>query len=370
MKTYILFWNPAVSSYKLENFQNEIEDTGYYGDMTWSIWEHKNASAGDRFFLVRCGDGNTGICMSGYFSSDPYQDEDWSGKERDTYYVNLEPDIMINPEYLPILTTAELVSAIPEFDWTGGHSGRLIDAHLAEKLEALWDNFLDEHSYIFDNHAVALEVDPSDYESKIDDKQTVELNFTDYGKVLALNTSCLIEIDGSDLEKVKKQVTKEIYKATGKKPEIIFKYSGVDEEYWPLYEKALKIVLANKKENDRFDWICWGFEEKVTYMFYKVGISSAEAKKQGFPEDVYNVLKLFERKNGEGLLQYVKRVAKNKFVRGIVRHEINEALNVIDRESVSVDDIPSLNENLAAYHYLASLDEKERLRRLKARRIQ
>ena len=110
MKTYILFWNPAVSSYKLENFQNEIEDTGYYGDMTWSIWEHKNASAGDRFFLVRCGDGNTGICMSGYFSSDPYQDEDWSGKERDTYYVNLEPDIMINPEYLPILTTAELVS--------------------------------------------------------------------------------------------------------------------------------------------------------------------------------------------------------------------------------------------------------------------
>ena len=105
-------------------------------------------------------------------------------------------------------------------------------------------------------------------------------------------------------------------------------------------------------------------------MFYKVGISSAEAKKQGFPEDVYNVLKLFERKNGEGLLQYVKRVAKNKFVRGIVRHEINEALNVIDRESVSVDDIPSLNENLAAYHYLASLDEKERLRRLKARRIQ
>ena len=34
MKTYILFWNPAISSYKLDDFQKEMEDLGN-ADMNW-----------------------------------------------------------------------------------------------------------------------------------------------------------------------------------------------------------------------------------------------------------------------------------------------------------------------------------------------
>jgi len=71
MKTYILFWNPAISSYKLEDFQREIDDYEN-ADMNWGVWEYEKACAGDRFFMVRCGSGKTGICMSGYFSSDPW----------------------------------------------------------------------------------------------------------------------------------------------------------------------------------------------------------------------------------------------------------------------------------------------------------
>ena len=33
MKTFVLFWNPAISSYKLENFQSELEEFGH-ADMT------------------------------------------------------------------------------------------------------------------------------------------------------------------------------------------------------------------------------------------------------------------------------------------------------------------------------------------------
>ena len=122
MKTFILFWNPAISSYKLDDFQRELEELhDDYCNMNWSVWEHEKASAGDRFFMVRCGNGNTGICMSGYFSSDPYQDEDWSGRGRVTYYMDLEPDAMIHPDYRPILPTSDLVKAIRTT-----HAGRLL----------------------------------------------------------------------------------------------------------------------------------------------------------------------------------------------------------------------------------------------------
>lgn len=166
MKTFILFWNPAISSYKLDDFQRELEElSDDYNDMNWSVWEHEKASAGDRFFMVRCGSGKTGICMSGYFSSDPYKDEDWSGRGRETYYMDLEPDVMIHPEYLPILTTNELTDAIPSFDWTGGHSGRLLEENLTEKLEQLWAQFLNHHQDMFIQRAFCQDVDPSDFVS-------------------------------------------------------------------------------------------------------------------------------------------------------------------------------------------------------------
>lgn len=164
MKTYILFWNPAISSYKFDDFQRELEEiTDDYYNMNWSVWEYENAHAGDRFFMVRCGEGKTGICMSGYFSSDPYQDEDWSGRGRVTYYMDIDPDVMIHPEYRPILTTEELMKEIPSFDWKGGHSGRLIDEKSAEKLEALWNQFQEKNEEIFRIRVFREEKDPSVY---------------------------------------------------------------------------------------------------------------------------------------------------------------------------------------------------------------
>ena len=166
MKTFILFWNPAISSYKLESFREFIKDQPFEYEFNWSIWDHQLAHEGDRFFMIRCKnkpvpgklnkwgkqewepaiDDTTGICMAGHFSSDPYRGEDWSGKGRETYYMDMELTEAADPDKNIIVKTADLMAAIPDFDWKGGHSGRLLDEAVAEKLEALYKKALDANT--------------------------------------------------------------------------------------------------------------------------------------------------------------------------------------------------------------------------------
>lgn len=147
MGTFILFWNPAISSYTLEQMQNDLANWTHVKN--WSVWRHKDAHKGDRFFMVRCGEGKTGICMSGHFDSEPYRGRDWSGKRRVVYYMDLQVDTIIDSEILPILTTEVLQKQIPSFDWTGGHSGRLLAEKKAEKLEKIWTDFIEQNKRIF-----------------------------------------------------------------------------------------------------------------------------------------------------------------------------------------------------------------------------
>ena len=50
------------------------------------MWDHDKARDGDKFFMVKVGPGVNGVVMSGEFTSDPYQGEDWSGKGRQVFY--------------------------------------------------------------------------------------------------------------------------------------------------------------------------------------------------------------------------------------------------------------------------------------------
>jgi hypothetical protein len=65
------------------------------------------------------------------------------------------------------------------------------------------------------------------------------------------------------------------------------------------------------------------------------------------------------RKTDESLIEYVKRAADNNIAKSILRDEIYEALHITEKESLNVDDLKILNENLAALHYLDSLAKKE-----------
>jgi len=144
MATVILKWNPAISSYTLGRSDRGFEEARTQRNylLNWSIWEYQKVHAGDRFFMLRVGEGNTGIVMSGNVISEPYRSEDWSGKGRITYYADIHPDFMIDSEAGPVLETRALEGEMPEFQWNGGHSGMVLPDGYAEKLEWLWCEFL------------------------------------------------------------------------------------------------------------------------------------------------------------------------------------------------------------------------------------
>jgi len=158
MATFILYWNPYFSSYKIDRFLEDFgfsegkdiltEDDEWFrfpDDFNWSVAEYKEAQEGDRFIFVKVGyEKPTGIVGVGHFISDPYKDEDWSGQGRSIYYMDMEWDTVINPTSDKILKTSVLEQAIPEIVWTKGKAGVKIDPDVAEKIYELWDKHLAE----------------------------------------------------------------------------------------------------------------------------------------------------------------------------------------------------------------------------------
>jgi len=100
---------------------------------------------GDRFYLVKLGYGATGIVGAGKITSEPYTGDDWSGKGRKTYYVDFEPELLVNPDALPILSNTMLTARIPDFSWDHGHSGLVLSDDQAIRLDRLWLAFMEEH---------------------------------------------------------------------------------------------------------------------------------------------------------------------------------------------------------------------------------
>ncbi len=111
--------------------------TGEYIGLSWSVWDYKDVEIGDRFYFVRVGEGDTGILISGHIDSTPVKDEDWSGKGRTVYYAGLSCESIADLDS-PFITTSELMESFPGFDWTKGHSGRVLPQEIAEKLEEYW----------------------------------------------------------------------------------------------------------------------------------------------------------------------------------------------------------------------------------------
>lgn len=164
MKTFILFWNPSISNDKGEGRIDFIKalNEGYDYSADWAIWDWKEAQEGDRFYKVMCGNADpklNGIIEAGFFASAPYQGEDWSGRGRTVYYCDLEYDSVIDYNKISPLTAEILAEAIPDFDWTGGHSGRVLDEESANMLYYLWNEHLLAHDVLDSNkeHAFILE---------------------------------------------------------------------------------------------------------------------------------------------------------------------------------------------------------------------
>lgn len=151
MATYILFWNPDISSYTMERFQDDFENKECVGN--WSFHEHEKVKWKDRFYMVRCGKGKTGIVMYGIILSECYEDDDWSPKKRgNIYYADIESIVTINPESdAQLLTPESLTERLPDFNWFGGHSGRRLSLEYAQKLDKIWAEYLISNPKLFDS---------------------------------------------------------------------------------------------------------------------------------------------------------------------------------------------------------------------------
>ena len=165
--TFILKWDPSISSYTINSLDQDMlewADGNWYPDFDWSVYEWSKAKCGDRFFMVCVGEGNTGVFAAGRFTSDPYKAKDWSGSDREVYYMEMEFEAVFHPERADIISTEELVRELPHLDWYKGHSGVMLDAEDAVRLELMWRDYIGRNKSLYLPRAVKNE----DYDLRSD----------------------------------------------------------------------------------------------------------------------------------------------------------------------------------------------------------
>lgn len=137
MSTYIMRWNPDISSSKIDDFRKARKKwpEGFCGN--WSIHDWENADMGDKYIMVRLGEGPNGVVYHGRFLSEPYKGDDWAGTTNKRYYVDISIEHPCDPDH-PMINIEQLKAVLPEIKWEIGHSGEL----LTEKQEQeFWKNF-------------------------------------------------------------------------------------------------------------------------------------------------------------------------------------------------------------------------------------
>jgi hypothetical protein len=137
-RTYLMRWNPSISSFKEKDFEACVENQvhGMFR-INWSIYEWQEARRGDLFYMLRTGDDKAGIAFYGQFISDPYPSEDWAGSSKRRMYVDMICSNPMEPGKNPHITLEKLQEAIPDFEWSKGHSGELLSEEICSILDEL-----------------------------------------------------------------------------------------------------------------------------------------------------------------------------------------------------------------------------------------
>jgi len=137
-RTYLMRWNPSISSFTEKDFEECVTNMvhGMFR-MNWSIYEWEEARRGDMFFMMRVGDDKAGIVFVGQFITDPYPGDDWAGSTKRRMYVDMVCMNPVEPGAKPRVSLEKLQNAIPEFEWSKGHSGALLSDEVLTKLEEL-----------------------------------------------------------------------------------------------------------------------------------------------------------------------------------------------------------------------------------------
>jgi len=140
-RTYLLRWNPAISSFKETDFEACVADMEHgMFRLNWSIFEWEEARRGDLFYMMRVGDDKAGIVFNGQFISDPYPADDWAGSTKRRMYVDMVCTNPSEPGKEPSITLEKLQKEIPAFEWSKGHSGVMLPSDVKDALDELNDS--------------------------------------------------------------------------------------------------------------------------------------------------------------------------------------------------------------------------------------
>lgn len=311
MATVIFKWNPAFSSYTMQGFLGDLtyvkRNGTENGDFDWSVWDYDKIHDGDEFYWVKVGLGQTGILGHGVITSEPREGRDWSGKGRKTFYVDFEPDILINPDALPLLTCRELGEAIPDFEWDKGHSGLVLSESQSERLVELWAAYLEKHK--------------AEFLSKT-------LKDRDY-----------IFMEDS-LEEVALEIATKAH--AGQK------------------DKAGKDYIEHPK---RVADSCYTTEERVVALLHDTiedtDVTPDSLREAGMPEEIVEAVLSVTRREGETYEAFVKRASENRIGRVVKLHDLEDNLDIMRLDAVTEKDIERLNRYLKAYRFLKSLIDND-----------
>ncbi|MGG7195612.1 HNH endonuclease [Clostridium butyricum] len=144
--TYLLKFNSKDNRYYDENFEKDmiiLKTKGVISDRH-SCGRTKSIKKGDRIFIMRTGESETGIFISAYATSDVFEDLHWKENEKKlgkkTNYID------INIEYLgnfnknnEMLTKDELIKISSNYDWSNKNPAIKISKDIADQLESVWE---------------------------------------------------------------------------------------------------------------------------------------------------------------------------------------------------------------------------------------
>ena len=142
-KTFILRWNPEISSWNKANFEIDY-GFGFYDSsldfpvyMNWSIYEWDKLEVGDEFYMFTTGDDNQSkLVLHGQFISPSYCDDNWreGSYKRIIHYADFYTLSAFHPDSDCSIPVSSLRDVIPDYDFGHGHAGMVLDVDTAAKL--------------------------------------------------------------------------------------------------------------------------------------------------------------------------------------------------------------------------------------------
>ena len=373
MRTFILFWNPAISNWKPNDYRRAI-DNDDLEEFVWPVWDHEIIQYGDRFFMARCGEGNTGIFACGHFSSIPFIGDDCSEKGCEVHYAELDMDILIDTEQGPILSTEMLQEEMPDFEWSCGHSGRLLQSGYTDKLEQLWASFLAEHEASLSQYTIRKKNEEDDDDS-YEKEESLVISLLDDGEIeLELKNN-----NYNPIKKVKARTFRECEEMlfpylTDREVDLYWKID--DQHDWDLLPVSLAkqfvkaLDLASWKHRDQKDKAgkpyfghvarvakrCETLPAQIVALLHDViedtDVTPEMMEEMDFSEFIIKAVVCLTRREGESYEDYVRRAARNPIAREVKMADLEDNMNLNRLPEVSEEDLRRLKKYREALNYL------------------